>query len=73
MTSIFVIPKDGKRVIDNMTRRPLPESGIEVQDNPYWQRRLRDGDIVLADVPAAKIAAKVAEQQNKLKNSEGKK
>ena len=39
-------------VIDPAVGAPLPKDGREVPDTAYWQRRLRDGDVVLADPPA---------------------
>lgn len=35
----------------------LPAEGRDVPDTPYWQRRLADGDVVLASAPAAAPAA----------------
>jgi hypothetical protein len=29
----------------------LPEEGRDVPDSPYWQRRLRDGDVVITKPP----------------------
>lgn len=31
----------------------LPPEGRDVPESDYWQRRLRDGDVVLADAPRA--------------------
>lgn len=31
--------------------RTLPAAGADVPDTAYWARRLRDGDVVLADAP----------------------
>lgn len=34
------------RVIDPDTGHPLPETGLDVPETPYWLRRLTDGDVV---------------------------
>jgi len=43
----------GLIVRDPSTRQPLPEEGREVQLNEWWARRLRAGDVVEAEPPAA--------------------
>jgi hypothetical protein len=50
---MFVKPaRPGLIVRDPQTRIPLPEEGREVDENDmFWQRRLRDGDVVLAQAP----------------------
>jgi hypothetical protein len=49
-----VKPAPGRAVRDPQQKyRLLPEQGGEVPDNAFWQRRLRDGDVVLIeDQPA---------------------
>ncbi len=34
------------------TKALLPADGAEVPNTGFWLRRLRDGDVVLADAPA---------------------
>jgi Protein of unknown function (DUF2635) len=47
-TTMCIKPKPGLIVRDPVTHRPL---AVEGEDKPrfdqYWQRRLRDGDVVL--------------------------
>lgn len=43
-TKIFLVPADGLRVVDPVTRKPLPPEGGWVLDTVYWQRRVREGD-----------------------------
>ncbi len=45
MRDIYVIPKPGLIVRDPLTRNALPAEGATVNENGYWRRRLRDGDI----------------------------
>jgi Protein of unknown function (DUF2635) len=41
-----VIPAPGKAVRDPRSMILLPEEGREVpDDDPFWNRRLRDGDV----------------------------
>ena len=60
MTKKFVKPADGLKVRDPKTGQHLPNDGAEVELTPYWNRRLRDGDILSAAKPKAAKAAKDA-------------
>ncbi len=43
---MFVKPKSGLLIKDPIKRDFLPETGREVSGtDPYWVRRLRDGDV----------------------------
>lgn len=46
--TVFVKPAAGRRVLDPQTNKPLPGEGAEVPRNTYWERRLNDGDVLLA-------------------------
>lgn len=51
MKTMFVKPaKEGLKVRDPKGGH-LPAEGAEVPCNPYWNRRLRDGDVVKASKP----------------------
>jgi hypothetical protein len=55
---MFVKSKEGLSIIDPVTRTLVPVEGMEVPDGDhYWIRRLRDGDVVEAEKPAAPEAA----------------
>lgn len=50
------VPKPGLIVPNPFARfAPVPESGVVLPPRdelpPYWERRLQDGDLVLADQP----------------------
>ena len=49
---MFIKSKEGIIVRDPRSHRILPLEGREVPDDRYWQRRLADGDVVLAALPA---------------------
>lgn len=50
---MFVKPAAGLKIRDPDRRDFLPGEGREVPDTqPYWHRRLRDGDVELSRVPA---------------------
>lgn len=49
---MFVRPAPGMKVRDPDSRLPLPAEGREVPESSYWVRKIRSGDVVLAD-PAA--------------------
>ena len=55
----FEAPLD---VLHPHTRQPIPREGMDVPEDIYWMRRLRDKDVVLADPPApvSEIAAERA-------------
>lgn len=40
-----VRPRAGVLVRDPYTLRPLPAEGAEVEQSPYWLRRIDDGDV----------------------------
>jgi hypothetical protein len=47
-----VKPAPGRAVRDPTTMQLLPEDGRDVPNNPFWRRRVRDGDVVAEDLPA---------------------
>lgn len=46
---MFVKPAPGLRIVDPLSRLPLPAAGKEVPASTYWLRRLRQGDVIEAD------------------------
>ncbi len=49
---MFIKPKEGYVVLDPYTMEPLPAEGADKPDHDgYWQRRLRDGDVEMAQPP----------------------
>jgi hypothetical protein len=49
-----VKPAEGRMVRDPRSMQLVPPEGREVSDrDPFWRRRLRDGDVVLVDAPPA--------------------
>ena len=49
---IFVKPRDGYMILDPHTAEVLPVAGdFKDEREQYWQRRLRDGDVVMATPP----------------------
>jgi uncharacterized membrane protein len=47
-----VYPVPGRAVRDPINMQLLPEEGREVSDNdPFWVRRLRDGDVTTEAPP----------------------
>ena len=59
-------PASGLKVRDHLTRQLLPEDGIDVADvdgnpvHPYWQRLLRDKDVVVDEPPQEAAALRPA-------------
>ena len=59
---IFVKPAPGLQVFDpddSRPRQPLPAEGAEVLRNTYWERRLKDGDVVASDAEPAESSTSV--------------
>ena len=55
---MFVKPKDGLSVRCPIRGEPLPKEGGEVPDNIFWRRRLKDGDVSLAEKNGANNTTK---------------
>lgn len=61
---MFIKPAEGKKIRDPFKKTLLPENGAEVSDSdPFWRRRLRDGDVVKVK-KAVKNTAKKSEVDN---------
>lgn len=57
---INVKPAPGLRVVDPVTRQPLPAKGDEVERSVYWLRRLREGDVTeIKTTPAPSVSPAV--------------
>jgi len=52
MKKIYLKPAEGITVPDPELGGHLPPEGREVNDSPYWRRRLKDKSVILADAPA---------------------
>lgn len=50
---MFIKPVAGRTVRDPVKGTFLPEDGAEVAKSMFWDRRLRDGDVITVDVSAA--------------------
>ncbi|HWX48126.1 MAG TPA: DUF2635 domain-containing protein [Roseomonas sp.] len=48
---MYVKPVKGREVRDPVTQHALSPEGREVPESTFWMRRLRDGDVRLADAP----------------------
>lgn len=53
---MYVKAAPGMKVRDADLKDLLPDEGRDVPDTDYWQRRLRDKDVVLAEPPVAPAA-----------------
>ncbi|WP_421793407.1 DUF2635 domain-containing protein [Hydrocarboniphaga effusa] len=54
MNTVFLIPKKGVSVPNPATGTSLPEDGADVTLDVYWQRRINDGDVEIADTTKPK-------------------
>lgn len=72
MDKQFVKPADGLTVRDPARGDHLPAEGREVALTTYWQRRLRDGDVVPATKPKGDTSKtdKLAPDTSKSKSKE---
>ena len=46
---MFVIPAEGRNVRDPITKKHLPETGKEVPQTTYWERRIASGDVLVLE------------------------
>ncbi|MBD2781952.1 DUF2635 domain-containing protein [Xenorhabdus szentirmaii] len=60
---MYVKPVAGRLVRCPVKGEPLPESGAEVPDTLFWHRRLRDGDVCLAQPVTEKLTKKPQETE----------
>ena len=52
-----VVPASGREVRDPRTMMLLPKEGREVPDgDPFWVRRVRDGDVTVENPHSAPVA-----------------
>lgn len=59
MAKIFVVPIEGREVINPATGKPIPAGGIEVEESNWWNRRLRHGEVTFGEKkPARKPPAR---------------
>jgi hypothetical protein len=62
---LYVVPSAGARIryIDSSGNVALlPDEGASVEDSSFWQRRLRDEEVVVGAPPIAKPARKRGEE-----------
>ena len=59
-------PASGLKIRDHVSRQLLPEEGIDIEatdgipSHPYWQRLLRDRDVIVEEPPRKTTAPSVA-------------
>lgn len=59
---MWIKPAPGRQVRDPVTRQLVPEAGFDVPDHdPYWRRRLRDGDVIKGVKPTKRRSPPAAE------------
>lgn len=65
MKTFFIKPAFSLIVRDPVTAEPLVEAGQKKFISSYWLRRLKDGDVVIADEPAVKYEKKTKNGDDK--------
>jgi hypothetical protein len=70
LSKIHIKPALGKKVRKADTKMHLAEAGEEVEKSPYWNRRLKAGDVVLVEQiqeekPEVKAEKQVSKQGDK--------
>ncbi len=68
MKQIFYIPKEGVLIRNHDGRGHLPPEGALRMQNQYYDRRVKDGDLIVRDEgtpaqPAPEITGKTANQK----------
>jgi len=62
METIFVRPAPGAKVRDPVTKAPIPEAGVIVPNDGFWNRRLRLGDVILVEETPTPTKSKSAKE-----------
>ena len=70
---MFVKPREGVQTRDPVLRDMLPPEGREVQPDPYWLRRIADGDVEEAEQPPPPPAPAPDNQPSTLRLTDAKK
>ena len=60
MATLHLKPAEGLRVVDPLTRQPLPPGGDQVEASTYWFRRLKDGDVI--ELPADSLPVQTPDE-----------
>lgn len=47
---VHIQPKDGKRVLDPLSMKPLPQEGVKLDFTPHWRRRELEGDVIITSL-----------------------
>lgn len=55
---MYVIPKSGLTIPDPDLNDYLPPEGRDVPLSAYWQRRIKDGDVIKGNPPSTKAKPK---------------
>jgi hypothetical protein len=59
---VFVVPAHKDLIVRHpFTKKPIPADGLFVEDSSYIRRRLRDGDLLLAEPVKPKKFTKAEE------------
>lgn len=67
MNSITLKPARNGLIVPNLNNRlkPLSEDGETVPNSRYWQRRIKDGDVVIVTKVASKSKATQTSKETK--------
>lgn len=67
MSKVLLKPKDGVKIMNMTTNTVIPATGAYVDLNPYYKRRIQDGDAVVVDpdVSTEKAPAKKSKKGEK--------
>ncbi|MGY3571966.1 DUF2635 domain-containing protein [Vibrio paucivorans] len=72
MATVILKPKAGLTVRHPKTLKPLNKEGTRVEMSAYWQRRLRDGDVVVVRDQTTQSDADKAKADSNQKNDKTK-
>lgn len=68
MKTVFIIPREGVKIRNHDGRGHVPAEGVMRQLNSYYDRRIKDGDLLVRDEPS-KPAAPAPEVLEKTGNT----
>lgn len=61
---IYVKPLEGLLVRNPKNKNPIPADGAWIDTNSFWNRRIRDGSLIITDPPEKEAQEKEDESKN---------
>lgn len=70
ITKLHIRPAQGLKIRDPKTQALIPEEGLIVEQNSYWVRRLKSGDVIIVKDAEKELAHSVKPESEKSKKGD---